>query len=691
MIGSGRQQNTVGKQGAGKEDYRLTTCGKPALVCDGQEIPIANRKSIALLVYLTNTTHGSELRERLAGMLWSESSEQNARASLRQTIGDLRERLSLFDPSPFIADRLSVSLNLSRIDSDLACIRRALDVGSIHPLLLEHKRFFEGFLAGFDDLDPSFRTWLIVQRQCLHDQAVRRLEEILAHQSDLLAMRRVGMALLNLDPTHELGCRTAMEAAARLGDTAGALRHYKALWDVLNDEFELEPSQKTQDLVVDIKLGRIGPSPNIDMRQTGLATSAPQSLTLFIGAFEAQGLNDEARASARIFRHELLASLVRFRDWAVLDLGPRAAPDSNHPSFLIEAVVFDVGHELRFALTLKDVTTGRFVWSEQYSMALTGWYQTQQRIIRRVAVALDVSMSSERLMQISSTPELPLDQFDKWLKAQELIFRWRPEDDAKAEELFRSIIDETPRFAPAYAGIAGILNSRHLIFPGIFRSPELQAEALRLAKTAVQIDPIDSRTQLHLGWSLAMNNLPEKAALNFLLACDLNANDPWALVSASLGLAYCDDRDNAERLSRIALDIGLGVSKLHWGYQASIRFIMNDFHGCIEAANQAEDAAFYIGAWKAAALALDGNEAAARAEGRRFVELIRANWFGAKHPADATIASWVLHCFPIANPTARYNLQRGLGIAGLSPISSGSQLLVAKTSTAAADRIVGDT
>ena len=135
----------------------------------------------------------------------------------------------------------------------------------------------------------------------------------------------------------------------------------------------------------------------------------------------------------------------------------------------------------------------------------------------------------------------------------------------------------------------------------------------------MQIDPINSRTQLHLAWSYAMNGMPNKAGHNFLLACELNSNDPWTLVSASLGLAYCNDLDNAERLSKLALDIGLGVSKLHWSYQAGVRFILEDFAGCIDAANQAEDVVFYIGGWKAAACAITGDLETARHESRKFV------------------------------------------------------------------------
>ncbi|MER9323484.1 BTAD domain-containing putative transcriptional regulator [Mesorhizobium sp. M0626] len=688
-------------------NIRLTIFGKAALAYEGREVPIVNRKSIALLAYLANTLHGSESRERLAGLLWSESSEERARASLRQTVGDLKDCLAVCETMPFTADRLNVYFRLPLVRVDLHEMRESLARGTIDPVLLERKRLCDSLLSGFEDLDPGFRTWLMVQRQCLHDEFVRYLEDIVAAPPDIAMLKRAGLALLNLDPTHELGCRAAMEASARLGDLAGSLRLYKSLWDVLGEDFDSEPSEKTQDLVLDIKMGRVEPprgaepvgssggEPTARNAVTFFGSQSPQpqinqSLFLFVGPFEASEIATIATASIRIFRHELVASLVRFRDWGVLDLEGRSPVDVGRPAFLIEATAFDGNGSLRVVLTLKEIATGRFIWSEQFSIEATDWYQTQQRMIRRIAVALDVSMSSERLTQVSSIPDLSLDQFDKWLRAQELIFRWRPQDEAKAEALFRSIISEAPRFAPAYSGIAGILNSRHLMFPGILRAKDQHAEALSLAKTAVQIDPIDSRTQLHLAWSYAMNGMPDRAGLNFLLACELNSNDPWTLVSASLGLAYCDDLDNAERLSKLALDIGLGLSKLHWSYQASIRFILEDFAGCINAANQAEDIVFYIGAWKAAACAIVGDLDAAHLEFQKFVSLIRANWFSAQPPSNEEVVRWLLQCFPIASPKVLANLERGLELAGLAAPRQDHTLLPAGLLAAAPDRVVGD-
>src|ERR1700674_93785 len=57
-------------------------------------IAIRNRKAQALFAYLALTPSVAEPRERLCGLLWSESSEAKARASLRQTLHGLRAALA---------------------------------------------------------------------------------------------------------------------------------------------------------------------------------------------------------------------------------------------------------------------------------------------------------------------------------------------------------------------------------------------------------------------------------------------------------------------------------------------------------------------------------------------------------------------------------------------------------------------
>lgn len=678
---------------------QLSTFGAPILFLRNEAVKFTNRKALALLVYVANTTNGTETRQRLAGLLWSESSEEKARASLRQSVADLRAALGEAGGAVFLTDRHTVRISAGMLQSDATLLKQELKAGRIDPRLLESKRLCETFLAGFDDLDPAFQTWLTVQRQCLHDEYVRLLEDLVRARPNLLTLKHAGVALLNLDPTHEIGCRAAIEASSRLGDVVGALRIYRDLWTLLEEDYGEEPSSETQSLIADVKMGRLSAMPaGQDSSQSptmetagnpGLVLPRSEVLQIVVGDF-ANSLSDPSLVPpVRVFRHELIAALVRFRDWAVTEHDPQRPLPLHRPGYLIEATSFGSDGTLRMVLTLKEMATTRFIWSEQFAIAPSGWYQTQQRIIRRVAVALDVSLSSERLAQISGIPELSLDQFDRWLKGQELVFRWRPDDEARAESLFRSIVDQAPGFAPAYAGIAGILNSRHLIFPGKRRSAEQHAEALGFARTAVRISPIDSRAHLHLAWSFAMNGMHDRAATSFLMACELNPNDPWTLVSSTLGLAYCNDLENASRLSRLIDDSGLGMSSLNWSYQAGVRFVLEDFKGCASAAEEAGDAVYYIGAWHAAALALQGDGQAARRAAQHFLDLIQSNWFGDEEADAVTITRWLLDAFPLASAKARMNLARGLALAGLPADNSPPAVRIGNArSAAAADRIV---
>ena len=52
----------------------------------------------------------------------------------------------------------------------------------VHPLLLERPRLSDDLLAGLEDLDPSFRVWVLAKRQTLLDRLLRALERGLAQE-----------------------------------------------------------------------------------------------------------------------------------------------------------------------------------------------------------------------------------------------------------------------------------------------------------------------------------------------------------------------------------------------------------------------------------------------------------------------------------------------------------------------------
>src|SRR5689334_24064815 len=72
------------------EGMHVQTLGGFALRVRDRNIGVAGKKSRAIIGYLAIEGE-KETRERLIGLLWSESEETKARASLRQCLHELRD------------------------------------------------------------------------------------------------------------------------------------------------------------------------------------------------------------------------------------------------------------------------------------------------------------------------------------------------------------------------------------------------------------------------------------------------------------------------------------------------------------------------------------------------------------------------------------------------------------------------
>jgi hypothetical protein len=76
-------------------------------------------------------------------------------------------------------------------------------------------------------------------------------------------------------------------------------------------------------------------------------------------------------------------------------------------------------------LTLSEDESGICVWSERIDLTLAGWFDTQSRIVRRMAVALNLQVSSARMARLAHEPDVSLPAFDRWLRSQAMIFGFR--------------------------------------------------------------------------------------------------------------------------------------------------------------------------------------------------------------------------------------------------------------------------
>ena len=230
------------------------------------------------------------------------------------------------------------------------------------------------------------------------------------------------------------------------------------------------------------------------------------------------------RASARPrylvqgFRLELTACLVRFREWIVRDepiVDAGRVPDRRGiGEFIIDASAFETSNALRLVLMLRDAHKNEYLWSERIGACHGELVRGATGVVRRIATALDVHLSLERLSAIVSKPATDLGAYDLWLQGQTLLTQLNPTAWKNGLDILQKVVERDPDFAPAYCGVANANNMIQLSLPGVFRERRRTETAMSFAKKAVHVDPSSSRTQLAwLGRTLCLGNQSRRRSM----------------------------------------------------------------------------------------------------------------------------------------------------------------------------------
>lgn len=644
---------------------KLKLLGGLTVLVDDREIDIQARKARAILGYLALNPHQRDTREKLVGMFWSETEEAKARASLRQVLHCLRETLEAQHFYGLNIFRSEIAFEPGTVVTDVELVLESISALEPCDELLDRSNIAETLMSGYEQIDPAFEMWLLVHRENLRQRMLRALEEKLA-RSDLTSRqtRRLATALLQLDPTHEPACQQVMRACAGSGDIAGALAAYNRLRTVLERDFDVEPSESTQQLMAEIKAGRPdnGTDRSLD-RPLQKATGPPahpgglQNLVILMGRFDANTDADQRAA----LRHELIRRLVRFREWSVIDGEAISRPIENAGiDYIVSARMLRNSQNATFWVELKDFATGVVVWSDTYELEAPNFVASFQGFIQQLAAKLNVYVSVDRLRRTVPNLELPANVYDLWLRGQSLVLVLTPETHREAAAIFSKVTKAAPHFSPAYSCLAQLENAHHIVFAGKYRTPQRLERAAALTKQACALDPLDSRAQLCRAWSHAMSGRFELADSIFRLAVDLNDTDPWTVTSAALGHAFGGKHKDAMELAEAALRRVVLPSPVHWTYQCQIRVICGDYEGALTAAERAENATPFLPGWRAAALSALSRDQDAREARRELIANIRQVWFGDPNPSDFAIWHWFANCFPFRDEAQRRKLFGGL-------------------------------
>ena len=213
--------------------------------------PLGSARAESLLAYLLLHRDAPQPRQRLAFLLWPDSSEPQARTNLRHLLHVLRRAL------PDLDRFLEVTPRALRWREDAAwwldvaafedAIARADQAGRADRELAALRQAAE--LYGGDLLEGSYDEWLVGEREQLrrrHLQALDRLVELLEARGEHAKAIGYAERVLGEDPLREAAYRVLMRLHDARGDRARALRVYHACAAALERELSVEPSAATR-------------------------------------------------------------------------------------------------------------------------------------------------------------------------------------------------------------------------------------------------------------------------------------------------------------------------------------------------------------------------------------------------------------------------------------------------------------
>jgi DNA-binding SARP family transcriptional activator len=226
-------------------DFLLSLLGPPTLATSqgGPVTPQPGAKAMALLAYL-QLERRPQSREALASLLWGESPEVEARASLRQAVKHLRDTLG----EAVRADRTLVQL-AAPLGCDVTDFRALLDESPVQAAAFEIPRFLEGVSIRraplFDEWVSSTRSLLLRQ---YHDALARAAREAMGQTRWREAMDLAERWLAS-DPLADEAAQLTVEARYLAGQRGAALSRYAEYRDLLLKETGREPSRALEALV----------------------------------------------------------------------------------------------------------------------------------------------------------------------------------------------------------------------------------------------------------------------------------------------------------------------------------------------------------------------------------------------------------------------------------------------------------
>ncbi|MBT3370480.1 MAG: hypothetical protein HOA08_07430 [Rhodospirillaceae bacterium] len=470
----------------------------------GMAIALSSKKAAALLAYLAHRPGEVVSRAKIATLLWPDRGEEQARASLRQTLSVLRKALD---------DEAGEAVVSSA--QGLAVASQAFTIDSVEFELGAEPAadLYQGpFLDGFDIRAEIFEDWLRGERARLGARAMQTFTALLEQSQERNepgAALRHAARLLELDPLREDIHRLTMALQQQQGHWNEALRHYQTCRDILKAELGIEPEAETQRLYEEIKRGRDGapasiipPAPILPPAELRQADSHP---AIAVMPFENLSDDPDQQFFTDGITEDIITELSRFHELFVVArnstfsyqgraFGLPEVGEAFDVQYVVKGSVRKAGNQVRLTAQLFEAASGKNIWAERYDRELADIFALQDELTRAIAAVLPGRVENHEARKASQKPPKDMAAYELLLAGKLHHHRYTQADCTTALDLLDRAIGLEPDYAAAYAWKACVLGQA--LARGYLPNPDaLFKSAGEAVDTALRLD--DNEVEAH--------------------------------------------------------------------------------------------------------------------------------------------------------------------------------------------------
>jgi len=527
---------------------------------NGDDCTPRSRKTRGLAAYLLLSKGRPVPRDRAADLLWGDRGEEQARASLRQALYELRPLATGENPL-FSVERSDIRLAVAQIETDLDGMRKFAAGGDAAALCLLLGEQPGEFLAGATDLAEGFDEWLAGER-------VRRTEERRAlvlgaaeralQADDADHAIRLATALLAIEPHDEAATRLAMLARCRIGDRDGVRRVYARYAGALRDELDIAPPPEMKALLDELVstpvtarsiasprpaarvppgevmggsvaeadlsvVSAVRPRPGTLVRRRRLLIAALAGATLAVGAglwlnrnepdgqriilvepFATPNGDMQARALGNVASDLSRMIVGNDHGLSIVDPTDSAAP-GRHADFVVSGDAQTSGGDIHASIRLLDRANGSILWSRSFSRPVAEVDGLRDQIASHLGDVAVCAIGGKN----PSLADLGVETMRLYLQACED----KHGDWANSAKLLAQVVQRQPTLAHAWAMLAAATGVVALSLPEEAAKPQFQLAAT-YAHRALALDPHDGEAYLGLIYAKSdFAHLPERLDL----------------------------------------------------------------------------------------------------------------------------------------------------------------------------------